>query len=41
MRKSFDAEFMSKVSLDAIREEKTLAWILKSIGDTGMMVVTR
>lgn len=25
MRKSFDAEFRSKVSLDAIREEKILA----------------
>ena len=25
MRKSFDTEFMSKVALEAIREEKTLA----------------
>ena len=25
MRKSFDTEFMAKVALDAIREEKTLA----------------
>ncbi|GJQ48290.1 hypothetical protein KsCSTR_20720 [Candidatus Kuenenia stuttgartiensis] len=25
MRKGFDAEYMAKVALDAIREEKTLA----------------